>query len=346
MRALYYDGAGGLEWHEDPAPVLVDACDALVRPIAVSTCDLDQAIIRSPRPIPGSEQPFALGHEGVGEVIEVGEGVSDMRPGDIVAIAYHISCGRCDRCADELPLFCRATAADALAVFGIPMGRDYGGLFSELIRVPFADYSLVRLPSSVSPLQAVSVGDNLTDAWRAIVPHLRRRPGADVLIVSGGSAGLYAVDIARASGAGLVRYVDRDPSRLQSAASLGAETATMEEFAAGQHEYEITVNCSDSRTALRNAVLSTAPGGHCENMAFHFRDVEMPLLAMHLRCVHFRSSLANVRPHMPAVLELLSSGRIVPQLVATDVLPFETAAEAIPSAGFKPVFVRETSRSS
>src|ERR1039458_3795112 len=87
--------------------------------------------------------------------------------------------------------------------------------------------------------------------------------------------------------------------------------------------------------ALRNAVLSTAPGGPCENMAFHFRDVEMPLLAMHLRCIHFRSALANVRPHMPAVLELLSSGRITPQLIATEVLPFDTAAEAISTAGLK-----------
>jgi threonine dehydrogenase-like Zn-dependent dehydrogenase len=282
----------------------------------------------------------------VGEVLDVGEAVTGLRPGDIVAIPYHISCGRCDRCADELPLFCRASASDAPAVFGIPMGRDYGGLFSELIRVPFADYSLLKLPPSVSPLQAVSVGDNLTDAWRVVVPHLRRRPGADVLIVSTGSVGLYAADIARASGAGLLRYIDRDPARLELAAQLGAEVGTMEEFAPGPQEFPITVNCSDSRTALRNAVLSTAPGGHCENMAFHFRDVEMPLLAMHLRCINFRSALANVRPHMPAVLELLSSGRITPQLIATDVLPFDTAAEAIPTAGFKPVFVRDTRFSS
>jgi threonine dehydrogenase-like Zn-dependent dehydrogenase len=341
MKALYYDGAGGLEWHDDPTPVLLDASDALVRPIAVSTCDLDQAIIRSPKPIPGSEQPFAIGHEGVGEIIEVGGAVTGLRPGDIVAIAYHISCGHCDRCVDELPLFCRASAADALAVFGIPLGLDYGGLFSELVRVPFADYSLVKLPPNVSAVQAVSVGDNLTDAWRAVVPHLRQRPGADVLILSCGSAGLYAADIARASGAGVVRYFDRDPARLELASRLGAEMGALEEFSPSQHEYPITINCGDSRATLRNAVLATAPGGHCENMAFHFRDVEMPLLAMHLRCIHFRSALANVRPHMPAVLELLSSGRITPELIATEVLPFDTAAEAIPTAGFKPVFVRE-----
>jgi alcohol dehydrogenase len=96
MKALYYNGSGGLEWKDDPTPVLQDPTDALVRPIAVSTCDLDQAIVNGPEPVPGSEQPFAIGHEGVGQAVEVGANVTNLRPGDIVAFAYHIACGSCD----------------------------------------------------------------------------------------------------------------------------------------------------------------------------------------------------------------------------------------------------------
>jgi threonine dehydrogenase-like Zn-dependent dehydrogenase len=339
MRTLYYDGTGGLEWRDDPEPVIQAASDALVRPLAVSTCDLDQAIIHGS--VPGSEQPFALGHEGVGEVIEVGGAVTRVQPGDIVAIPYHISCGSCDRCAEDLPLFCRASAADALAVYGIPIGPDYGGLFSELIRVPFAEHSLLRLPPNLTPLDAVSVGDNLTDAWRGLVPHLHRRPGADVLIMGRGSIGLFAADIGRACGAGRVRYVDADPTRRELASRLGAEPTAPEDFAPEQHEYAISLVTHGDRTALRQALLATAPGGHCENFGFHFNDVEMPLLVMHMKCLHFRSALSNARSHMPAVLELLSSGRIRPQLVATEVLAFDSAADALPTAGFKPVFVRE-----
>jgi alcohol dehydrogenase len=339
VKALYYDAGDGLQWREDPAPEIELASDALVRPVAVSTCDLDQAIIH--RPVPGTEQPFAIGHEGVGEVVEVGPEVTTVRPGQIVSICHHLSCGRCDRCADEHPEFCRATTADGPAVFGIPVGKDYGGLFSELVRVPFADYSLLALPPNVSATDAVSVGDNLTDAWRSIAPHLRRRPGGDVLIMSTGSAGLYAADIARACGARRVCYVDRDEQRLKLAAGYGAQTRTLAEFSPDEHSYEITLNASDSKTALRNALLATAPGGHCGNMAFFFGDVELPLLAMHLHGVHFCSSVANARIHMPAVLELLSSGRIAPQLVTSEVLAFDTAADALPTAGFKPVFVRE-----
>jgi len=101
------------------------------------------------------------------------------------------------------------------------------------------------------------------------------------------------------------------------------------------------VNASDSKTALRNAILATAPGGRCESMAFHFSDVPVPLLAMHLKCVSFRSSLCNARTHIPDVLRLLASGRVDPRLIQTDVLPFESAAEQLLGAGAKPVFVRE-----
>jgi threonine dehydrogenase-like Zn-dependent dehydrogenase len=315
--------------------------DALVRPIAVSTCDIDQAIIHSPKPLPGSEQAFAIGHEGVGEVVEAGIDVRSVRPGQIVAICHHLSCGSCDRCAEDHPEFCRTTTAAGPAVFGMPVGEDHGGLFSELVRVPFADQALLALPPNVSVLDAVSVGDNLTDAWRMIVPHLRVRPGADVLIMSGGSAGLFAADIARAYGARRVRYVDRDEHRLGLAERFGAEVCTLDAFSPDEHAYEITLNACGSKTALRHALLATAPAGHCENMAFFFSGVELPLLAMHLRGVQFRSSLANARVHMPAVLALLSSGRINPSAVHTEVLPFETAAEELPSAGFKPVFVRD-----
>ncbi len=340
MKALYYRGsAGGLQWRDDPSPQIEVGSDALVRPIAVSTCDLDQAIIHTT--VPGAEQPFAIGHEGVGEVVEVGPGVTSVSPGDLVVIPYHLSCGACDRCRAELPLFCRATAADALAVYGIPVGADYGGLFSELVRVPFADYALVKLPPNVSAVEAVSVGDNLTDAYRAIAPQLHARPGSEVLIMSGGSIGLYAADIARACGARRVRFVDASSERRDLAATLDAEVGAPEDFDPNERQYEISLVTHGSVRALRDAILATAPGGRVENLGFHFADVELPLPAMHFKCLHFRSALSNARPLIPEVLALVASGRIAPTQAQTAVLPFDTAVEALPTAGFKPVFVRE-----
>jgi threonine dehydrogenase-like Zn-dependent dehydrogenase len=238
-------------------------------------------------------------------------------------------------------LFCRETAADALAIYGIPVGAEYGGLFSELVRVPFADYGLVKLPPSVSALDAVSVGDNLTDAYRSIVPQLRVRPGSDVLVMSGGSIGLYAADIARAYGARAVRYVDASARRRDLAGELGAEASTLEDFDPAEREYPIALVTHGGVDALRAAILATAPGGHVENLGFHFADVPLPVSAMHFNCITFRSALSNARPLIPEVLALLASGRISPRRVQTAVLPFDQAAEALPTAGFKPVFVRD-----
>jgi len=340
MKALYYRGSeGGLEWREDPEPAILAASDALVRPLAASTCDLDQAIVHSS--VPGAEQPFAIGHEAVGEVIEVGPAVTELRPGDQVVIPYHLSCGACDRCCDELPLFCRETAAEALAVYGVPVGEEYGGLFSELVRVPFADHGLVKLPPSVTALDAVSVGDNLTDAYRVIAPRLRARPGSDVLICSAGSLGLYAADIARAFGARTVRYIDASAERCELAIEFGAEASSAENFDPSEREFGISLVTHGSVGALRTALLATEPGGAVENLGFHFADVPLPVAAMHFKCLTFRSAMSNARPLIPEVLALVASGRIDPRRVQTAVLPFEDAAEALPTAGFKPVFVRD-----
>jgi threonine dehydrogenase-like Zn-dependent dehydrogenase len=340
VKALYYRGSlGGLEWREAPQPEIGAPTDALVRPIAASTCDLDQVIVHTT--VPGAEQPFAIGHEAVGEILEVGATVTRLRPGDVVVIPYHLSCGACDRCGEDLPLFCRETAADALAVYGIPVGEDYGGLFSEFVRVPFADHNLVKLPPSVTPLDAVSAGDNLTDAYRVIAPRLQARPGSTVLIMSGGSIGLYAADIARAYGARLVRYVDASAQRCELAEALGAEVSTLQDFDPSEHQYEISLVTHGSVEALRAALLATGPGGEVENLGFHFADVALPVAAMHFKCLTFRSAMSNARPLIPEVLALVASGRISPRLVHTAVLPFDQAAEALPTAGFKPVFVRE-----
>jgi alcohol dehydrogenase len=343
VKALYWNGAGALEWREDPDAAVVLATDALVRPIAVSTCDLDHAIIHADTPVPGSEQPFAIGHEGVGEVLEVGDAVTSLRPGDVVAISYHISCGACDRCREQRPLFCRATYEGAIAMYGIPVGSDYGGLFSELVRVPHADQSLVRLPPSVSALEAVSVGDNLTDAWRTVAPYLARRPGVDVLILSSGSIGLYAADIARASGAGLVRYVDADSARCELAERFGASVCAPGELDPHEHLYAITVNATADGTgdAIRTCLLAAEPDGYCVNTGPHFSDPPVPLLHMFLNCLTLTGGLSHARSNIPAVLSMISGARISPSLVATGVLDFDSAAYTMQGAGYKPVFVRE-----
>lgn len=97
-------------------------------------------------------------------------------------------------------------------------------MVSDLIRVPHAGHMLVRLPDGLDPLRVAAASDNLSDAWRAVVPQLRARPGASVLVVGGAaqSIGLYAAGLAVAHGARAVDYLDRSRTRVHIAESLGA----------------------------------------------------------------------------------------------------------------------------
>ena len=101
----------------------------------------------------------------------------------------------------------------------------WGGMMSDLVRVPYADAMLVPVPVGVNPVSLASASDNIPDAWRTVAPLLSaKKPEAPVLVVGGAapSIGLYAASIAVVLGSAQVDYVDCDPGRLAIAQSLGA----------------------------------------------------------------------------------------------------------------------------
>src|SRR5215210_1079388 len=113
MRQLEITGARSVAWREAPAPALQGDADALVRPLAVALCDLDGAFLSGAVPI---AEPFPLGHECVAEVLEVGDGVTAVAPGDRVVVPFQISCGTCAACLAGRTGSCRT----------VPRGSAYG----------------------------------------------------------------------------------------------------------------------------------------------------------------------------------------------------------------------------
>lgn len=192
--------------------------EAIVRPIAATTCDLDQLVIRGEAPFPG---PFAIGHECVAEIVDLGDQAGAFKPGQRVIVSWHISCGQCTRCRAGLTAHCEEVPYGAM--FGLPVAGEWGGVFSDLVRVPFASSMLVPVPDGADHRALASAGDNLALALECLAGHLGRRPSASVLILGSGSVGLYATELAGALGAGRVVYVDRDPKRRELAASLGVQ---------------------------------------------------------------------------------------------------------------------------
>jgi alcohol dehydrogenase len=327
MRELTFLGAGRLEWREVPPPRLEGPGQALVRPLAATTCDLDRWLIAGGGvPLPG---PFPLGHEFVAEVVEVGDAVRTVAPGARVSVPFSISCGECERCRRGVTASCSTVPVGAM--YGLPFRGQWGGGMSDLVRVPFADAMLVPVPEGVPSTTVASLSDNLPDAWRTVAPHLRARPGAEVLVASGGavSIGLFAVDIAVGLGASRVVYLDADAERCALAARLGAE---VREGPPPQRagRFAITVDTSADHAGLHCALRSTEPGGVCTSSGIYYEEMTpLPLLEMFTSGITFITARASSRPDMPAILREVVAGRIHPERITSRVIAWEDAIEGL-----------------
>ncbi len=339
MRHLVLTGPKRLAWQDVPDPELRGAREALVRPLAVATCDLDHPMIAGETPFP---TPIALGHECVAEVVEVGRDVEAVRVGDRVVVPFQISCGTCTRCGRGLTSDCERVAPLSMFGFGVA-GGDRGGFLADLVRVPYADAMLVPVPDGVDSAAVASVSDNVADAWRLVAPWLAEWPGEEVLIVGGaGSIGLYAIDAARALGASRVVYVDRAGARLDLAADLGADV--LDESAdppPARGSFAITADFSATADGLRTALAATAPGGHCTHAAPLFgADVPLPMLAMYTMGVHLHASRCAARPAIPTILALTAAGRLHPERVTSKVVAWSEAQTELLTPRTKTVVTR------
>lgn len=347
VRQLEITGVRSVEWREAPAPALAGDGEALVRPLAVAMCDLDSAFILGLVPF---GEPFPLGHECVGEVVEVGDAVTEVAPGDRVIVPFQISCGACDACRAGHTASCLSVPRGS--AYGMkPLGGDWGGALSDLVRVPFADAMLLPLPDGLEPADVASVADNVPDGFRTVAGPLAATPGAEVLVVGGQarSVGLYAVASAVALGAGRVVYADHDEERLERAAALGAEPLGVPAGEGGAADwpkklgrFPITVEASGDHGGLHAALRSTAPSGTCTSVAIYFEpETPLPMLEMYTRGCTLHTSRVHARATIPSVLELVAGGRLEPQRVTSAVVGFGDAEEALRDPPTKLVLVAD-----
>lgn len=374
MRQLVYVKKRTLEWREAAEPEVQAPTDALVRPFAVARCDLDCAFLFADLSLPirlgvaahfldpaaldslgdrPFQGPFPFGHECVAEVTAVGEAVQQYAVGDRVVVPFQVSCGRCLTCQQGLTAHCLTHDETPISAygFGAPTGA-WGGAMSDTVRVPDADHMLVRVPDGVDPVALASASDNLPDGWRTVGPQLAERPGAPVLVVGGRaqSVGLYAAACAVALGSERVDYVDHVNQRLRLAEAVGANPIKAEKGSRWFRRaapplpggYPISVDASSTEAGLRFALGALAPGGVCTSVGFYFRrGTPLPLWRMYLGGWTLSTGLANARADLPAVMELVSSGRLRPEVVTTVRADWDDAPTAFLKRATKVVVERQ-----
>src|SRR5262249_19455394 len=291
MRQLTCGGPNTIEWRDVPEPQLQEDSEALVRPLAVARCDIDLFLTSGLFP---SRGPFALGHECVAEIVALGDGVRGFEVGQRVVVAFQVSCGACDSCVAGHTANC--DRYPVLSDYGMqPLsGTEYGGMLSDVVRVPHATAMLAPVASTLDPVALGSVSDNVLDGYRAVAPHLAALPGSDVLIVCHGlkSVPLYAVQAAIALGAGRVDYASDDAEALTLAERLGAQPVRTD-FEKPERRYPIVVDAGLTPNGLRYAIRATLPEGTLQSVSFYSGgDTPMPLGRLYtlgIRCVTGRA---------------------------------------------------------
>jgi threonine dehydrogenase-like Zn-dependent dehydrogenase len=221
MKALVYHGPRDVRITQVPEPKIQEPTDVLVKITTTNICGSDLHMYEGRTNV---EQGKVLGHENLGQVIEVGRAVMRVRVGDMVCLPFNISCGFCKNCERGFTGFCLTlNPGVAGAAYGYAgMGPFQGGQ-AEYLRVPYGDFNCLILPEDAHEREAdyVMLADIFPTGYES-TELAGVHPGESVVVYGAGPVGLMAAYSAYIKGASKVMVVDRLPDRLGLAEAVGA----------------------------------------------------------------------------------------------------------------------------
>ncbi|MEU8059806.1 glutathione-independent formaldehyde dehydrogenase [Microbispora bryophytorum] len=223
MKAVVYEGPRQVGVENVPDARIEMPTDVLVRVTTTNICGSDLHMYEGRTDL---EPGRVLGHENLGEVVEVGPGVVRVRVGDLVCVPFNVACGFCANCESGLTAFCLTTNPEPGvdgAAYGFADMGPYNGGQAELLRVPFGDFNCLVLPEDAWERQSdyVMLADIWPTGWHA-TQLACVQAGDSVVIYGAGPVGLMAAYSATFKSAGMVMVVDRHPDRLAKAEEIGA----------------------------------------------------------------------------------------------------------------------------
>lgn len=251
MRALTWHGKMDVRVDTVPDPEIVNPRDAIVRITSTAICGSDLHLYHGmiPAMMPGD----ILGHEFMGEVVDVGSGVNNLKKGDRVVVPFVIACGKCFFCEQQQFSACdNSNPSEKADMSEMLYGHHMSGLFgyshltggyaggqAEYVRVPFADRGPIVVGDDLDDDKVLFLSDILPTGWMA-AENCEIREGDNVAVWGCGPVGLFAIQSALHMGAGQVIAIDHYPRRLELARSLGAKVINFKEVHVGEALMEMT----------------------------------------------------------------------------------------------------------
>ncbi len=251
MRALTWHGKHDVRVETVPDPKIVNPRDAIIRITSTAICGSDLHLYD--HTIPTMKAGDVLGHEFMGEVVEVGPGNSRLKVGQRVVVPFVIACGQCFFCKQQQFAACdnsnpAETADMSEFLYGYPMTGAFGyshltggyaGGQAEYVRVPYSDIGPIVIPDGIEDEKVLFLSDILPTGWMA-AENCEIKPGETVAVWGCGPVGLFAVQSAFALGAHRVIAIDHFPHRLDLAKSMGAEVINFDEVQVREALVEMT----------------------------------------------------------------------------------------------------------
>jgi len=328
MRAVTFQAPGEVRVQDVPEPRLRSPRDAIVAIQASGICGSDLHIYHGRVKI---EPGFTIGHEFVGRVVDVGDQVTRVVPGDRVLGCFHTACGTCFFCLRGAYHECEAKRTFG---HGANMG-DLQGTQAEQALVPNADLTLRRVPDEVSDEVALFAGDVMGTGYHSVAEG-GVRPGDSVAVLGLGPVGLCAVQVALAAGAAPVLAIDSVEERLRTATGFGAVPVHLgtgnprevaRELTAGRG-VDVAVDAVGHPEALELAIRLARGAGTVVAIGVYAERAEVHMGLVWIKGLTLKAGPANVIGHVDRVVGMLANRTLDPTPLVTHRMGLEEAVEA------------------
>ena len=366
MRALCWHGTGDIRCETVPDPEIIDSRDVIIKVTSCAICGSDLHLMGGF--VPEMKAGDVLGHETMGEVVETGSGISNLKVGDRVVVPFTISCGECRMCKWGLFSVCeRSNPAGAKQAeqIGYPTAglfgysHMYGGFpggQAEYLRVPYADVGPIKVPDGLSDEQVLFLSDIFPTGYQA-AEVCNIQPGDTVAVFGCGPVGQFAIKSAFLLGAGRVIALDVVPERLAMAQASGAETLRYDDEELQKRILDMTdgkgpdsvieavgleshgaggvveslksgLTSMERPYALEQAIIACRPGGTVSQPGVFVGNVTVPMGALIGKGLTMKTGQTHVQRYLKPLMQRIENGEIDPSFLITHRIGLEEGPEA------------------
>ena len=331
MKALVYHGPGNRTYEEKPKPTIQKTTDAIVKITKTTICGTDLHILKGD--VPAVKDGTTLGHEGVGIIEEVGDGVSNFKKGDQVLISCITACGKCDNCKRQMYSHCEDG--------GWILGHLIDGTQAEYVRIPHADTSLYHIPEGADEEALVMLSDILPTGFEVGVLNGKVKPGDVVAIVGAGPIGLAALLTAQFYSPAEIIMVDLDDNRLEVSKEFGAtETVNSGDENAVDKIMELTNGKGVDVSIEAVGVPATfdicqdivKAGGQVAVVGVHGTSVDLKLEELWIKNITMTTGLVDTYT-IPMLMKTVGSGELEPDQLITHHFDLDNIMDAYDTFG-------------